>query len=195
MVKGRKGIRGQERAAVSRRIFAILGLCLVAGALSGCATAVVGGITVGEITTAAGIASVGTTGKGLPDHALSAMTGKDCRLLEGIFRKNRRICEEPGSPATEHDFRGVVALLRGDAGDQADQQVAEAGDPLAPPVLVRTERQTGSNAEPEAPTELAGPLTAPVVPHVPAVAELPTATEWASLRPPPALMPSRWDGR
>jgi len=89
--------------------------------LSGCATAVVGSITLGQISTAAGVASVGATGKGLPDHALSSVMGQDCRLLEGLVRSTRRVCEVPGSPATENDFRGVVVMLR------------EFGDDTAPP--------------------------------------------------------------
>jgi len=95
------------------RCAALITAVAVGVTLSGCTTAVVGSITLGQISTAAGVASVGTTGKGLQDHALSAVTGQDCRLLEGIVRTSRRICEEPGSAATENDFRGFLAILRG----------------------------------------------------------------------------------
>jgi len=55
----------------------------------------------------AGAASTATTGKGLEDHALSYATGKDCNFIEGILRKDRKVCETPGSPATKEDFKGL----------------------------------------------------------------------------------------
>ncbi len=94
-------------------------------ALSGCAEAVIGSLTIGQISTIAGVTSAATTGRGLQDHALSAVTGQDCRLVEGIFRENRRICEEPGSPATEDDFRGIVAMLTGANEDEPSEGTPE----------------------------------------------------------------------
>jgi hypothetical protein len=131
---------------LSRRIALLLGLLLAAPALSGCASAIIGGITLGEISAAAGLASVGTTGKGLQDHALSAVTGQDCRVLEGIVRQNRQICEEPGSPATEDDFKGVVVWLRGPEDDEAnpaaEPEVLYAGTASGfRPSLARAERR------------------------------------------------------
>lgn len=189
---------------MGRKTAALLGLCLASFALSGCATAVVGSITLGQISTAAGIASVGTTGKGLQDHALSAVTGQDCRLLEGFFRRNRRVCEERGSPATENDFRGIVVMLRGgpdETEDQAAPEVLYAG--LAsdePPAMARTARQSRAatiedliEAEP---IQLAAPLTAPVTAlRLPTAADLPSATEWASAQPAPGLILARWQDR
>jgi hypothetical protein len=160
----------------------MLTLGLTAFALSGCATAVVGSITLGQISTAAGIASVGTTGKGLQDHALSAVTGQDCRLLEGIVRTNRQICEEPGSLATEEDFPGVVIMLMGprdgDEGSETDPQVLYAG--LASdyrPSLARAERRRPAG-------------------HDPAVAqaaliEVPSVHDWARTRPAPTIIAAR----
>jgi hypothetical protein len=52
-------------------------------------------------------ASVGASGKSVGEHALSVFTAKDCRVLEGTARGDRKICEERGSPATEGDFKGV----------------------------------------------------------------------------------------
>jgi hypothetical protein len=52
-------------------------------------------------------ASVGTSGKSLGEHVMSGAAGKDCRLIEGAARGDRKICEERGSPATERDFKGV----------------------------------------------------------------------------------------
>jgi len=111
----------RERS-LGRRVLPFLAVGTLAIGLSGCATAVIGSITVGQISAAVGVASVSTTGKGLQDHALSVVTGQDCRLVEGIFRRNRRICEEPGSPATENDFPGVVVLLFGDGENDAPQE-------------------------------------------------------------------------
>ncbi len=118
-------------------------------ALSGCATAVVGSITVSQLSTAVGIASAATTGKGLQDHALSIVTGQDCRLLEGIFRTNRNICEEPGSPATEDDFPGVVVMLFGEPDDvdaaPGEPEVIYAGlSSTYRPALTRRARQQGA---------------------------------------------------
>lgn len=131
-------------------LFAVIASSLL---LTGCATAVVGSVTLGQISAAAGIASVSTTGKGLQDHALSAVTGQDCRLVEGIFRRNRRICEEPGSPATENDFPGVVVMLMGprdeEPAPEAEPQVIYAG--LVSdfrPSLARSERRARAEEMP-----------------------------------------------
>lgn len=183
---------------MGRKAAVLLGLCLASFALSGCATAVIGGITIGEISAAAGIASVGTTGKGLQDHALSAVTGQDCRLLEGIIRRNRHVCEEPGSSATENDFRGIVVMLRGgpeETEDQAAPEVLYAG--LAsdePPALARTERQTRATTIEDLIEAEPVQLAAPSVPttRLPAAATLPTASEWASAQPAPRLIPASW---
>jgi len=186
---------------MGRKTAVLLGLCLVSFALSGCATAVIGGITIGEISAAAGIASVSTTGKGLQDHALSAVTGQDCRLLEGIIRRNRHVCEEPGSPATEDDFRGIVVMLRGgpeETEDQAAPEVLYAGlASEAPPALARTERQSRARTiedliEAE-PVQLAAPNTPTT--RLPAAATLPSASEWASAQPAPRLIPASWQTR
>ena len=81
-------------------------------ALSGCAAPIIGALTLSQLSTIAGVASTITTGKGLADHALSLLTGKDCSFTEGILRKDRNICEERNSLATREDFKGVFAWLR-----------------------------------------------------------------------------------
>lgn len=186
---------------MGRKTAAILGLCLASFALSGCATAIIGGITVGEISAAAGLASVSTTGKGLQDHALSAVTGQDCRLLEGIIRRNRRVCEEPGSPATENDFRGIVVMLRGEPEDVEDQPAPEvlyagAAD-TAPLPLARIERQSGAitieDLIADEPVQLAAPRVSTI--RYPDAATLPTASDWASAQPAPRLITASWQSR
>ncbi len=56
---------------------------------------------------AAEAVSVGATGKPLVDHGADLVTGKDCRFIEGIARKDRQVCEASGSAATAKDFKGV----------------------------------------------------------------------------------------
>ncbi len=93
-------------------------------AVSGCAAPIIGALTLSQLSTIAGGVSTITTGKGLADHALSLLTGKDCSITEGILRKDRKICEERGSLATREDFKGIFAYFEkkdqnGEAGDQA----------------------------------------------------------------------------
>ena len=50
-------------------------------------------------------------GKGLPEDAADLATGKDCRVIEGIVRKDRQICETRGSPETHKDFKGLSGVV------------------------------------------------------------------------------------
>lgn len=100
--------------------------------LSGCAAPAIGALTIGEVLTIAGISSTIMTGRDLGEHALSALTGKDCRFLEAALREGRSFCEERNSVATKDDFGGLVALFRNDDGDVKETTVAAADlDPLA----------------------------------------------------------------
>ncbi|PKQ04420.1 MAG: hypothetical protein CVT73_13510 [Alphaproteobacteria bacterium HGW-Alphaproteobacteria-12] len=100
--------------------------------LSGCAAPAIGALTIGEVLTIAGISSTVMTGRDLGEHALSALTGKDCRFLEAALREGRSFCEERNSVATKGDFGGLVALFRSDDGDVKETTVAAADlDPLA----------------------------------------------------------------
>jgi len=58
--------------------------------IQGCAILGVGGAyqTIDTVTTGATAISYGTTGKGLSDHAVSAVTGKDCRMFNILQHKN-----------------------------------------------------------------------------------------------------------
>lgn len=99
--------------------------------LSGCAAPAIGALTVGEVLTIAGISSSIMTGRDLGEHALSILTGKDCRFLEAALREGRSFCEDKGSVATKDDFGGLVALFRNDDGDVKETTVAAADlDPL-----------------------------------------------------------------
>jgi hypothetical protein len=66
----------------------LLSFCLLN---TGC-VAILGGTyqTADVVTTGATAASYGTTGKGLTDHAISYVVGKDCRMFN-VF-KNKNVC-------------------------------------------------------------------------------------------------------
>ena len=76
--------------------------------LSGCAAGI-----------AAEAVSVGGTGKTLGDHALDAATGKDCKLMEGAVRSDRKVCETSGSPATKRDVKGALNGGSGSSGKES----------------------------------------------------------------------------
>lgn len=91
-----------------------LKLTLLAGTgllLGGCAGPVVLGINLGTASTVGSLASTAATGRGLGEHAVSALAEKDCRLIEPIFREDRKFCEEYDSPARKEDFNGVADLF------------------------------------------------------------------------------------
>ena len=96
-------------------------IVLVAVGLSGCAAPIIAGITLSQISTVAGIFSTAITGKGLSDHLLSFMTGKDCNLTESILRKDRKLCEPKGSIATAEDFKGIFVAFGGKKTDPLDR--------------------------------------------------------------------------
>ena len=102
--------------------------------LSGCASPIIGALTIAEIGTIAGLVSSFMSGRDLTEHALSAATGQDCRILESILRPDRNFCESHGSAATSDDFGGVIALLGGGNNTtlaQADIEVRRATNPAA----------------------------------------------------------------
>ena len=49
--------------------------------------------TVDQVKTAADVVSYGATSKTLTDHALDAVTGRDCNLIN-TFSKYRKVCRE-----------------------------------------------------------------------------------------------------
>lgn len=89
---------------------ALIGLLLSSCALTGCAS--FAGSAVSDASSVVGLVSTATTGKGLGDHLLSALTGEDCNLSEGLLREDRAVCEAEGSPATLKDFKGLYAEAR-----------------------------------------------------------------------------------
>lgn len=57
------------------------------------------------------VAPRAVNGKGLAEDGADAVTGKDCRLIEGTIHKDRKICENKDSPATQNDFKGAEGLI------------------------------------------------------------------------------------
>lgn len=137
------GARGRDRLYRGRITMSVSASCrkaarkarksvlfLAAGAgfiaLSGCAAPAIGALTVAEVLTIAGISSSIMTGRDLGEHALSALTGKDCRFLEAALREGRSFCEDRGSEATKGDFGGLLAFFEREDGSKAETQVAAA---------------------------------------------------------------------
>lgn len=88
------------------RLVALVGILASTTILGGCA-GTVAGVSLSSISSFAGFASTIFTGADLGEHAVSIVTGKDCRFSEGLVRSDRDICEERGSAATRADFHGI----------------------------------------------------------------------------------------
>lgn len=85
-------------------------LILLSGALAGCATPIFAGMTVSEFGFFGSLFSTAATGKGLGEYAMDAATGRDCRIIEGLAREDRKVCEQKNSPALENDWRGLASV-------------------------------------------------------------------------------------
>ena len=68
-------------------------MTILAGNMGAGATAVAVAETVDTAKTAGDVVAYGTTGKTLTDHALDAVTGRDCNLINA-FNKYRKVCRE-----------------------------------------------------------------------------------------------------
>ncbi len=113
----------------STRIGSVVVLTAAFG-LGGCGTEVVAGITLGQLSTGLSLATTLFTGKGTTELAMDAVTGRDCRFLEGALRSDRAVCEPENSLATRDDFRGLMALL--DDGTNDGTPMAAVDPPVAP---------------------------------------------------------------
>jgi hypothetical protein len=69
-------------------------------------------------------------GKGLAEDGADAVTGKDCRVIEGTIRKDRKYCETRGSAETDKDFKGLM----GDSNKQ-NKPAPGAMEPQLPAAL------------------------------------------------------------
>ncbi len=89
-------------------------LAMPCAVLGGCAIPVVAGLTLNELSSATSVVSTGITGKGLGENIADLVLGKDCRIVEGLVRAGRDVCEERGSVATRTDFKGLMAFVEDD---------------------------------------------------------------------------------
>jgi hypothetical protein len=122
----RNAAGGQMRTR-SIACLAILTLC------TGCAAGAVG--IAANIVAGASMASLAISGKGLGDQAVSVATGKDCRLLEGMVRSDRGICENYPAVATAEE-RPAAAEAQADA-TTAPQPVATEAALRQPAITVQ----------------------------------------------------------
>lgn len=79
--------------------------------LGGCAAPLIGALTLNQIISATTVATMATTGKGPGEIVLGSAVRRDCRILEGTLRSDRKICEVTDSPATERDFKGLTSVV------------------------------------------------------------------------------------
>ena len=86
--------------------------CFLAGSLAGCAAAIFGAIPINIFTTE--VVPRAINGKGLVEDGVDLATGKNCRLIEGTVRNDRKVCETKNSPATRKDFKGLSGLATQD---------------------------------------------------------------------------------
>lgn len=84
-------------------------MTLLAGGLSGCASPLFAGLTLSEFSFAGSLFSTAATGKGLGEHAMDLATGRDCNFMEGLVRKDRKVCERKSSSALKADWRGLAS--------------------------------------------------------------------------------------
>lgn len=64
-----------------RRVWVGAGLAFAVLALCGCAVGLI-----------ADIVSVGASGKSVAEHGLDVITGKDCHLVQSVFRADHAVC-------------------------------------------------------------------------------------------------------
>lgn len=119
---------GQFRKALTRRVL-IAAVAVSLAGLAGCAAPIVAGLTAAQVFTIAGISATIMTGRDITEHAVSMVTGKDCRFLETLLRNGRSFCETPDTIATKDDFQGVIALLETKTPDSTTKVAAAALDP------------------------------------------------------------------
>lgn len=119
---------GQFRKAKSRRVLTVAVVLSLSG-LAGCAAPIVAGLTAAQVFSIAGLSATIMTGRDITEHAVSLVTGKDCRFLETLLRNGRSFCEEPNAVATRDDFHGVIALFGNDKSDPETKVAAASLDP------------------------------------------------------------------
>lgn len=57
-------------------------------------------------------ATTGITGKSLEEHGLDAATGENCDFMAAAFESQRKLCMPNDAPATQHDFGGLIGMMK-----------------------------------------------------------------------------------
>ncbi|MEQ8370172.1 MAG: hypothetical protein RIC83_05840 [Alphaproteobacteria bacterium] len=105
--------RTERRVSRQRARAAATGLLLLSlPLLGGCAAPFAAGVGISEFISIASLTGTVAFNKGATDLALDFVTGDDCRVMEGMVREDRNICESIGSAATDRDFKGVVGEVQ-----------------------------------------------------------------------------------
>jgi hypothetical protein len=60
-------------------------------------------------------------GKGLVEDGVDLATGEDCRVIEGVIRKDRHVCEPRNSPETKKDFKGLSGAFADDEPEKSEK--------------------------------------------------------------------------
>jgi hypothetical protein len=110
-----------------KSVFVVGAVALIAGSVSGCVP-VIGAVTLSDLLTGSSLAATALTGKSFSDDALSLATGKDCSVMDAALETDRHICEADGAKATQHDFKGLIGMVRA----QPAAPVAAFAGPAAP---------------------------------------------------------------
>lgn len=97
-----------------RRLTRCAALLVTLPLAGGCALPFAAGVGVGEVISLASLTGTIAYNKGASDLALDIVTGGNCRIVEGLVREDRKVCEEEGSDASERDFKGVVGVVQDD---------------------------------------------------------------------------------
>jgi hypothetical protein len=95
---------------MQRRTTALALPIFCAFALSGCGMPLIAGMTIAELSTAGSLISTAATGKGLSEHALDVVSGRDCRIIDSMVRNDRKFCERKNSPKLEKDWKGLASI-------------------------------------------------------------------------------------
>ena len=94
-----------------QRLFLIAGRMFISAflmtALVNCAAPLVAGVPTVVLTE---VLPRTVNGKGLAEDGADLATDKDCRVIEGVLRKNRKFCENNNSSETRKDFKGLSGM-------------------------------------------------------------------------------------
>jgi hypothetical protein len=82
---------------------------LLMSMMGGCAASLIMGVPAVVFTE---VLPRAVNGKGLAEDGADLAADKDCRVIEGTVRKDRKFCETRDSPQTKKDFKGLAGMAR-----------------------------------------------------------------------------------